>query len=155
MPKHGYDTDEVSSSEEDVGPSCHVARKRRKGGNVSWASGPEPPSFSSDDEVVVRPKRATGRAVPKPEVVPNQRIEALESSFNTLVENNSLLMEQNKLLKAQMADLEDRVVSKNSNPVGRVITKVEPVAARLSPKTFELHQFLAALRRTNRTIDSR
>ena len=111
--------------------------------------------FSSDDEVVVRPKRATGRAVPKPEVVPNQRIEALESSFNTLVENNSLLMEQNKLLKAQMADLEDRVVSKNSNPVGRVITKVEPVAARLSPKTFELHQFLAALRRTNRTIESR
>ena len=99
MPKHIYDTDELSSSEEDVGPSCHVARKRRKGGNVSWASGPEPPSCSSDDEVVVRPKRATGRAVPKPEVVPNQRIEALESSFNTLVENNSLLMEQNKLFR--------------------------------------------------------
>ena len=45
-------------------------------------------------------------------------------------------MEQNKLLKAEMADLK-RVVSKNGNPVGRVITKVEPVAARLSPKIIE------------------
>ena len=113
------DPSDFTSSEEDAPPPKVVTRTRHKAGTADWNSHANDQSSNDESSQSREP----------------DRLNAIEASLKVMADHNRQLMAQNSALIEKVADLQQNVaIMQEKSRSGSIITKVEPLSARLPKK---------------------